>query len=245
MILPPGQVAVKLTGMPCAVDFELAFARTIRLKTMMVTRSTTFTALMCLLLIGCGGSKAPLAQHERDSAVSPAAAAVPSVTPGPETARTEAPAGDSSAAPVRDTVPTMVAKAFPEAFFVQHLFRPFPHRVVRDSAERVLGYEVFSDSAGVTARGYAGMVPVQVFFNARGKPVRIYILDNCETPAYLDLVYRDGLLDRLLAYDPAKPDSVDAVTLATTSSHAIIAGVTGLAARVSAELVVKPSRGSR
>jgi hypothetical protein len=89
------------------------------------------------------------------------------------------------------------------------------------------------------------MVPVQVFFNARGKPVRIYILDNCETPAYLDLVYRDGLLDRLLAYDPAKPDSVDAVTLATTSSHAIIAGVTGLAARVSAELVVKPSRGSR
>jgi uncharacterized protein with FMN-binding domain len=87
------------------------------------------------------------------------------------------------------------------------------------------------------------MVPVQVFLDARGRPVRIYVLDNCETPAYLDLVLRYGLLDSLLGYDPAKPESVDAVTLATTSSHAIISGVAGLAARVAAEVVAKP--GSR
>jgi hypothetical protein len=138
----------------------------------------------------------------------------------------------------------MVTKAFPEAVSVQHFSRPFPHRVIRGHAGQVLGYEAFSDSAGVTAKGYAGTVPVQVFFDARGKPVRIYLLDNCETPAYLDLVYHGGLLERLLAFDPAKPESVDAVTLATASSHAIIAGVTGLAARVSAELVAKPSPGS-
>ncbi len=202
-------------------------------------------ALLCFLLVGCGGSKAPPAQHERDSAVSPAAAAAPPGTPSPETARAEAPGGDSLAAPVRDTVPTIVARTFPEAVSVQHLSRPFPHRVIRDRAEAVLGYEVFSDSAGVTARGYSGMVPIQVFFNARGRPVRIYILDNCETPAYLDLVYRAGLLDKLLAYDPAKPDSVDAVTLATSSSRAIIDGVAGLSARVSAELPAKPGRGPR
>ena len=127
---------------------------------------------------------------------------------------------------------------------MQHLSRPFPHWVIRDSAARVLGYEAFSDSAGVTAQGYAGPVPVQVFFDAGGKPLRIYVLDNGETPAYLDIVYRAGLLEKLLACDPAQPESVDAVTLATTSSHAIIAGVTALARRVSVELAAKPS-GSR
>jgi hypothetical protein len=107
----------------------------------------------------------------------------------------------------------------------------------------VLGYEAFSDSAGVTAKGYGGTVPVQVFFDSQGKPLRIYVLDNCETPAYLDIVYRGGLLEKLLAFDPAKPESIDAVTLATTSSHALIAGVTGLTGLVWAELVAKPNPG--
>ena len=209
----------------------------------MATRLAAFVALLCFLLVGCGRSKAPLAQPERDSAVSPAAAVVPPVTPGPETARAGAPAGDSSAAPARDTVPAIVAKAFPEVVSASREAEPFPHRVIRDRAGRVLGYEVFSDSAGVTARGYSGMVPIQVFFNARGRPVRIYILDNYETPAYLDIAYRAGLLDTLLAYNPARPDSVDAVTLATSSSRAIIDGVAGLAARVCAELAAEPKPG--
>ncbi|MCX6841411.1 MAG: FMN-binding protein, partial [candidate division WOR-3 bacterium] len=123
--------------------------------------------------------------------------------------------------------------------------KPFPHRVVRDSSGRVLGYEVFSDSAGVTSMGYSGMVPVQVLLDAQAKPVRIYVLDNSESPAYLDIVLGGGLLGRLLAYDPARPESIDAVTLATSSSKAIIAGVTGLAARVSAEIAPKPDQGSR
>jgi uncharacterized protein with FMN-binding domain len=207
----------------------------------MPTRSTVFAALLCLLLVGCGGSKAPLAQTERDSAASVTVAPAPTVTPGPETTRSETPAGTSSAAPARDTVPTMVTRAFAAAVSVQYLSRPFPHRVIRDSAERVLGYETFSDSAGVTALGYAGPVPVQVFFDSQGKPVRIYILENSETPAYMDIISGAGLMDRLLVFDPAKPDSVDAVTLATSSSRAIVAGVTGLASRVSVELAGKPS----
>jgi uncharacterized protein with FMN-binding domain len=108
--------------------------------------------------------------------------------------------------------------------------------VICDSSGTLLGYEVFSDSAGVTGRGYAGNVPVQVYLDERARPVRIYVLDNCETPAYLEVVYNGGLLERLLAYDPAKPESVDAVTLATSSSHAIIAGVTALARRVAEEI---------
>jgi hypothetical protein len=84
------------------------------------------------------------------------------------------------------------------------------------------------------------MVPVQVFFDSRGRPLRIYVRDNCETPAYMDLVLQSGLLDTLLVCDPAEPESVDAVTLATTSSHAVIYGVTGLANRVAAEVVARP-----
>jgi len=142
--------------------------------------------------------------------------------------------------PKGEALSDLVEKTFPTAGSVRSASNPFPHRVILDSVGRVLGYEVFSDSAGVTARGYAGMVPVQVFFGSQGKPVRIYILESCETPVYMDIIAGSGLLERLLAFDPARPDSVDAVTLATSSSRAIIAGVTGLALRVSAELVGKP-----
>jgi len=207
----------------------------------MAVRLATFAALLCLLLVGCGGSNVPQAQPKRDSAASPAAVVVPPVTPEPETIHRKAPVDTVRTPAVRDTVPTIVTKTFPKAASVQHRSRPFPHWVIRGSAGHVLGYEVFSDSAGVTAKGYGGMVPVQVFFDSHGRPLRIYVLDNCETPGYLDIVYRGGLLEKLLAFDPAKPESVDAVTLATTSSHALIAGVTGLARLVWAELVAKPS----
>jgi uncharacterized protein with FMN-binding domain len=157
-----------------------------------------------------------------------------------ETAAATVPAGSSPAAPAGESIPAIISKAFPAARSVRSLSKPFPHRVIRDSAGTILGYEAFSDSAGVTARGYGGMVPVQVLFDRRGRPVRIYVLDNCETPAYMDLVLHAGLLDSLLTYDPARPESVDAVTLATSSSHAVIYGVTGLAARIAAEVVAKP-----
>jgi hypothetical protein len=147
--------------------------------------------------------------------------------------------------PKTDTLSDVARKTFPAAGSARSTTKPFPHRVISDSCGRVLGYEVFSDSAGVTARGYAGMVPVQVFLDEQARPVRIYVLENSETPAYLEIALGGGLLERLLAYDPAKPAEVDAVTLATSSSKAIIAGVTGLAARVSAEIVTRPGQGSR
>ena len=206
----------------------------------MMARLASFVVLLWFLLVGCGGSKVPPAQPKHDSAASPAPVVVSPVKPEPETSRREAPVGTVPTAPARDTVPTIVAKQFPKAASVEHRSRPFPHWVIRDSAARLVGYEAFSDSSGVTAKGYGGMVPVQVFFDSLGRPLRIYVLDNSETPGYLDIVYRGGLLEKLLTFDPAKPESVDAVTLATTSSHALIAGVTGLARLVLAELVAKP-----
>jgi hypothetical protein len=197
-----------------------------------------------LLAFGACGSKPssrqaterPLApETETTASAAPPAAPVSKV----ESTNTKAPAVEPPTVPEAETLPGVIKKTFPTARSARLESSPFPHRVIHDSAERVLGYEVFSDSAGVTACGYAGMVPVQVYFDARGKPVRIFVLENCETPAYLDLAFGAGLLDKLLAFDPARPDSIDAVTLATSSSRAIIAGVTGLAARVSAEIAAK------
>ncbi len=210
-------------------------------------RAVLSTALLVFAACGSRPSSSQVAEMPRAPETATTASAVLPATsmPGAESTVCSAPAAEEQIAPKSATLPGIVRKAFPTAGSAHPEPSPFPHRVIRDGANHVLGYEVFSDSAGVTAMGYAGLVPVQVFFDSRGKPVRIYILDNNETPAYMDIVAGAGLLERLLAFDPACPDSLDAVTFATSSSRAIIAGVTGLAAKVSAELVVKPSRRPR
>ena len=212
----------------------------------MDTRSSFRSALvaLCLVLGACGGKPVPKQEHGRAPLPGPdttsSVVQTPVTPPTVESAKT--PTAGARSVPKPDTLPDMVRKTFPSAGSVRSVSQPFPHRVIADSSGQVLGYEVFSDSAGVTGKGYAGMVPVQVFLNAQAKPVRIYVLDNSETPGYLAIALGGGLLQRLLAYNPSKPDSVDAVTLATCSSRAIIAGVTGLAARVSAEIVSKGQR---
>ena len=199
---------------------------------------------LCVVLGACGGGPAPKPDNSRAQLPGPettASAVQTPTTPAVERAQTQTPAAKPSG-PKPDTLPIVVRKAFPTAGSARSESKPFPHRVISDSSGRVLGYEVLSDSAGVTGRGYMGMVPVQVFLDAEARPVRIYVLENCETPAYLDIAFSGGLLERLLAFDPVRPESVDAVTLATSSSKAIIAGVTGLAARVLAEVVGPRSR---
>jgi len=208
----------------------------------------TFLAAVLFAFGACGERPSPATDAGRPKTPKTETSgpqAVPAtIVPSREGGRTDALGRSLASVSKPETLPDVIKKVFPSAVSVRSESAPFPHRVIKDSAGLVLGFEAFSDSAGVTARGYAGMVPVQVFFNERGRPVRIYILENCETPAYLDLAYGAGLLEKLLAFDPAKPDSIDVVTLATSSSKALIDGVTGLAARVLAELV-PPGRGTR
>lgn len=216
--------------------------------TKITTRSAVLSVSLCLVLAGCGSRSSPavtVAGHDSATPATEPGLSLPAAGTETETPGSVVPTGPAPAAAAGDSVPAVVSKAFPAARSVRSVSEPFPHRVIRDSAGTAIGYEVFSDSAGVTGRGYAGMVPLQVFFDSLGRAVRIYILDNCETPAYMDLVLRAGLLDSLLAYDPAKAEGVDAVTLATSSSHAIISGVTGLAARVATEIVPKSGSGVR
>ena len=138
--------------------------------------------------------------------------------------------------PAKPDLPADVLHTYPSAARADSAVQPFARVVVRTAGGSILGYIVDTDAAGTTARGFGGPVPLRIYFDAGGRPERIYILDNTETPAYLEIVTNGGLLDRLLLYDPAQPESIAAVTLATTSSHAIIQGVTAAAGRVAAEL---------
>ncbi len=229
------------------IDLMLAFDRTIRPMPNVTTRPTfRKAAVVCLVVIGCGGRPSPKPVTAQSPSAQPPVAAAPAPDENPTTDSARAAGLDKPAvvASMADTVPTVVRKTFPAAAAVRRSAKPFPHQVIRDGAGLVLGYEAFSDSAGVTAKGYGGMVPVQVLFDPQGRPKRIYILDNCETPSYMDLASGSDLFQRLLAFDPARPESVDAVTLATESSRAIIKGVTRLSVRVANEIAGKPNSGS-
>lgn len=192
-----------------------------------------------LAAAGCGPARpaAPASpmQPVPDSspADSPATAAetLPAARPEPDTQR---PAGR-----IQAQLPGDIARAFPGAVHLDTSPTPFPHIAVLGSSRNPIGYVVDSDAAGTTATGYGGPVPVRVLLDPGGRPRRIYILDNSETPAYIDIVTSSGLLERLLAWNPARPDSVDAVTLATRSSRALITAVTATCNRVAAELAAR------
>ena len=200
-----------------------------------------FTGLAAAALLSCGTKPAPSppAATGPDSPV--VTARSDSASPMPPETATHAP----EPAPPPDTttrtetaleLPPDVSRTFPGARSVKDLTVPFPCRIVTGKSDRILGYVVDSDSAGTTATGYCGPVPVRVYLDSLARPRRVFILDNRETPAYLEIVVSGGLLDRLLLYDPAKPDSIDAVTLATSSSKAIVRAVTTTCSRVASEL---------
>jgi hypothetical protein len=73
--------------------------------------------------------------------------------------------------------------------------------------------------------GFVGPVPIRVFCDTLGLLVGADLLDNIETPAYFQLVESSDLLDRLLKYRAGAKTEIDAVTLATHSSMAIVQGV--------------------
>ena len=139
--------------------------------------------------------------------------------------------------PRQANLPPDVLKAFPEAWTVQDTSKPFPHRIVFDSCAGILGYVIDSDSARTTQDGYSGPVPLRLCLDSKGRLRRIYIMENRETPAYLDIALSTGLLGKLLRYEPARNDSIDAVTLATSTSKAIIRGVKATADRACREIV--------
>lgn len=210
------------------------------------------------LLAGCPRSK-PVASDDPSVVADSTAAAVVS-TLDPDTAREISPpeippnripdesrprdtarARDSAPAspppaPRPESVPGRIARRFPAATGFVTLTEPFSHGRVLDR-HGVIGYEVDTDEAGTTQDGYAGPIPMIIWFDAQGRVTEVKILGNDETPGYLQIIFNSGLLDSLKGYSAAAPESVDVITLATKSAKAMIDATRLTADIVDRELV--------
>jgi len=145
-----------------------------------------------------------------------------------------------SASPLIAPPVERLGELFPGCDHTRELTEPFPCLLVCSAAGSLLGYAGWSDLAGTTTRGCIGPVPVRVFVAPDGGIIDFDVLDNFETPSYLQLVFGGDFRARLTAWRPDAPDSVDAVSMATLSSRAIIRGVTGTARRIHDEIINPP-----
>jgi Na+-translocating ferredoxin:NAD+ oxidoreductase RnfG subunit len=183
------------------------------MRQLSVFRPVSLELVLILTLAGCGGNTAKTPQADVSRKDSPQVA--------PEVER--------------------LKEFFPVYQVTKEKKEPFPYLTVLDSAGTQLGFQIESDQAAVTDSGYMGKVPVRVYLDPKAQVLGFDVLDNYETPAYLRLALCDSLTDRLKRYRPGSGDSMDAVTMATKTSKAIIHAVTRVADLVAAQLAAQDS----
>ena len=96
--------------------------------------------------------------------------------------------------------------------------------VVYDAQKNVLGYAVYSKPASNGIKGYNGETPLMIALTPKKKVMSVTLLENRETPGYLQRVVNAGLLkswDDMKVKKAAKK-KVDTVSGATYSSRSII-----------------------
>lgn len=112
----------------------------------------------------------------------------------------------------------------------------FGHRLTENDTDSITGIERLEDGSiivnttqlGLDIRGYNGHVPLEIRLDPSGKVASMAVLDNSESPEFLQHVLDGGLLEQWIGRDArqilAAPDA-DAVSGATYTSKAIIANV--------------------
>lgn len=112
----------------------------------------------------------------------------------------------------------------------------FGNSLTENNTDSIAGVERLKDGSilvntaqlGLDIRGYNGPVPLEIRLNSSGKVASIAVLDNTESPKFLQHVLDGGLLEQWIGRDAgqilAAPDA-DAVSGATYTSNAIIANV--------------------
>ncbi len=118
-------------------------------------------------------------------------------------------------------LPAEIVKAFPDAKSIK---KETKWTVVFDAKKTVLGYAVYSKPASDGIKGFNGETPLMVALTAKQKVQCVVLLDNNETPGYLQRVVDAGLLKQWdgLNVKKARKKKVDAVSGATFSSTSII-----------------------
>lgn len=158
---------------------------------------------------------------------------------GPSRARAEEPGPDTLilSSPLIAPPVERLAELFPDGIEYREQSDPFPHLTIHDENDILLGYMTTTDFAATTAEGFGGPIPIRVFLDPEGATIDFDVLDHDETPAYLKMILRGEFKDRVIAYHAGQEEVIDAVTLATVSSAAIITGVTGVVDRFAAEIL--------
>ena len=121
----------------------------------------------------------------------------------------------------KDGLTAEIVVAFPTAKSVKKTTR---WTEVYDGKKVLLGYAVYSKPASDGIKGYAGETPLMIALNTKKEIICVQMLDNQETPGFLQKVVNAGLLKSWDGLKPAKAvkKKVDAVSGATYSSNSII-----------------------
>ncbi|MBQ6725957.1 MAG: FMN-binding protein [Bacteroidales bacterium] len=117
-------------------------------------------------------------------------------------------------------VPQPVVEMFPAAATVDDLGAL---TAVKDNAGAILGYYAYSKPASDSIQGFNGETPLLVVFDKEKKVQKVVLLDNNETPGFVNRVVEGGLFDAWngLTIDQALETEVDAVSGATFTSNGV------------------------
>lgn len=117
-------------------------------------------------------------------------------------------------------VPQPVAEMYPSAATVDDLGAL---TAVMDNAGAILGYYAYSKPASDSIQGFNGETPLLVVFDKEKKIQKVLLLDNNETPGFVNRVVEGGLFDAWngLTIDQALETEVDAVSGATFTSNGV------------------------
>lgn len=95
---------------------------------------------------------------------------------------------------------------------------------VYDAGSKLLGYAVYSKPASDGITGYAGETPLMIALDAKKQVISVQMLQNMESPGYVQLVVNAGLLNSWngMKANKAATKKVDAVAGATFTSTSVI-----------------------
>lgn len=119
-----------------------------------------------------------------------------------------------------DGIDMNIVKAFPT---VKSVKKEKKWTVIYDESKNLLGYVVYSKPASDGIKGYAGETPVMVALDTKKVILGVYLLQNQETPKFVERVNKAGYFSSWngLTVKQALKKEVDAVSGATFTSNAV------------------------
>ena len=116
---------------------------------------------------------------------------------------------------------TELQTAFPKAAYVE--LTETATYAVKNASDKVIGTVLLSSPYSDEVKGFNGPTPLQIAMDAKGKIIEVRVLDNNETPNFLNRVINAGFLNSWngLTAEEALHKEVDAVSGATYSSNGI------------------------